>query len=273
MTRKAIPDPVQNAVLLKCRRRCCLCFWLDGNDDVKKGQLAHLDHDNSNPDEQNIVFLCYDHHEEYDGRTSTSKGLTEGEIRRWRDELHKEMEHRFRTVLPGPLTIFYDEERHCFKEENNQCAVYRIGVRNDGVTTVSNVAAKIAAVRAVEQPQNDELRRLLGLKLSVCVNPFVGHRHPDNPPESTVILHPAEEATFDLVRLCRLPANFHFLHSHFVFNAQCSRWDQFPRGGVPGGHYRITISAHGTNLAPVEKEYDISATTAGGIFHGVDAIH
>ena len=75
MARKPIPDETQNAVLLKSRRRCCLCFWLEGTDEVRKGQIAHLDQNNENSDEDNLVFLCLDHHDEYDGKTSTTKGF------------------------------------------------------------------------------------------------------------------------------------------------------------------------------------------------------
>ena len=98
MTRMAIPDAVQANILLKSRRRCCLCFWLLGEDEVKKGQLAHLDGDNENAAEDNLVFLCLEHHDEYDSIPRLSKGLREHEVRRWRDELYKEMEYRFRTV-------------------------------------------------------------------------------------------------------------------------------------------------------------------------------
>lgn len=105
MGRKPLPDSVQNSVLLKSRRRCCLCFWHAGRDEVVKGQIAHLDQNRENDDEDNLVFLCYDHHDEYDSRTSTSKGLREGEIRRWRDELYREMEYRFRTVRRRELCL------------------------------------------------------------------------------------------------------------------------------------------------------------------------
>jgi hypothetical protein len=105
MTRKPIPDSVQSNVLLKSRRRCCLCFWLDGRDEVVKGQIAHLDQDHTNASEDNLAFLCYDHHDEYDGRTSTSKGLKQSEVRKWRDELYREMEYRFRTARSRDLSL------------------------------------------------------------------------------------------------------------------------------------------------------------------------
>jgi hypothetical protein len=98
MSRKPISDMVQEAILLKSRRRCCLCFWLEGEDVVKPGQIAHLDQDNENDAEDNLCFLCLEHHNEYDGRTSVSKGLKESEVRKWRNELYREMEYRFRTI-------------------------------------------------------------------------------------------------------------------------------------------------------------------------------
>ena len=98
MSRNTIPDDVQNSILTKSRRRCCLCFWLDGRDEVQKGQIAHLDQNNKNPDEDNLVFLCFDHHDDYDGIPRLAKGLRETEVRHWRDELYREMEYRFRTV-------------------------------------------------------------------------------------------------------------------------------------------------------------------------------
>jgi len=79
--RKHIPKETETAVLVKCRRRCCLCFFLDNDTAVKKGQIAHIDHDPSNAAEDNLAFLCFDHHDEYDGKTSQSKGLTQEEVK------------------------------------------------------------------------------------------------------------------------------------------------------------------------------------------------
>ncbi|MBN9521520.1 hypothetical protein J0H58_23875 [bacterium] len=98
MSRKPIPESTQTAILLKSRRRCCLCFWLKGEDEVKKGQFAHLDHDHENPAESNLAFMCFEHHDEYDSTTRLSKGLREPEVKKWRDELYKEMLYRFKTI-------------------------------------------------------------------------------------------------------------------------------------------------------------------------------
>ena len=88
MARIAIPPDIQDQVLLLSRRRCCICFALYGNFDVKQGQIAHLDHDNQNNNLDNLAFLCLSDHDLYDSTTSQSKGFRESEVRQQRDELY-----------------------------------------------------------------------------------------------------------------------------------------------------------------------------------------
>lgn len=111
-TRASISEATQNAVLTKSRRRCCFCFWLQGVDEVQKGQIAHLDQDRQNNSEDNLVFFCLEHHDEYDGKTSQSKGLRESEARHWRDELYREMRYRSRSDITDERKseIFEDSE-------------------------------------------------------------------------------------------------------------------------------------------------------------------
>lgn len=59
---------------------------------MKKGQIAHLDGNPSNNCLDNLAFLCLDHHDEYDTKTSQSKGLTPQELRSYRKELHEHVE-------------------------------------------------------------------------------------------------------------------------------------------------------------------------------------
>lgn len=92
MARKSVPNETETAVLLRSRRRCCVCYGLNRDTTIKPGQIAHLDGDPSNNDEDNLVFLCFEHHDQYDSRTSQSKGLTEAEVRHFRAELYKVME-------------------------------------------------------------------------------------------------------------------------------------------------------------------------------------
>lgn len=76
-------------VLLKSGRRCCLCFGLKADHGVKKGQIAHLGRDPANDRPDNLVFLCLEHHDEYDSRTSQSKSLQIGEVKAYRKKLYQ----------------------------------------------------------------------------------------------------------------------------------------------------------------------------------------
>ncbi|HMJ70347.1 MAG TPA: hypothetical protein VK508_15690 [Cyclobacteriaceae bacterium] len=87
MARQKINKQTQTAILLECRRRCCICFGLEGNLDEKRGQIAHLDHSPNNNDPDNLAFLCLEHHDQYDSGTSQSKGLTKEEVKAYKEEL------------------------------------------------------------------------------------------------------------------------------------------------------------------------------------------
>jgi len=95
MTRKRIPPDVEESVLVLCRRRCCLCYGLNRDIGIKTGQIAHLDGRNDNNDLDNLAFMCFEHHDQYDTRTSQSKGLTPREARRFRKELHEVIEQEW----------------------------------------------------------------------------------------------------------------------------------------------------------------------------------
>ena len=269
MARKTIPEEIQSNVLLKSRRRCCLCFWLKGEDEVKKGQLAHLDGNNENSNEENLVFLCLEHHDEYDSTPRLSKGLRQREVKKWRDELYKEMEYRFCSITSGPLSILYDETHHCYKEDNKQCAIYRIAVRNEGQATINKVGVKIRDISS-DQPHGDiNLLRLVGMRLSVSDNPTGLFSHPHDLPDSTVLLHPGDETIFDFVRLCIFPGNFLICHSNYIRNPQTSRIQQIPDGVLLPGKFVITLSAQGDNLGPVVEQFEMSSSTSKLLFRRI----
>jgi hypothetical protein len=87
VSRAKIPPDIVADVVVSSRRRCCICFALSGDSAEKKGQVAHLDHDPANNAVENLAFLCLEHHDQYDSRTSQSKGLTVDEVRRYRGQL------------------------------------------------------------------------------------------------------------------------------------------------------------------------------------------
>lgn len=87
--------------MLNSLRRCCLCFGLDGDGRVKPGQIAHLDHDRTNNAPDNLIFLCLNHHAEYDAKSPQAKGFTIEEVRGYQDRLRHAEEAG---VLPASAT-------------------------------------------------------------------------------------------------------------------------------------------------------------------------
>ena len=109
MSRKPIQQEVEASVLVKSRRRCCICFGLNRDTALKSGQIAHLDQNSANPSEDNLAFLCFEHHNQYDSTTRQSKNLTAQEIKTFRSELHQAIEQAFgATVAFGNATASLD---------------------------------------------------------------------------------------------------------------------------------------------------------------------
>lgn len=90
-SRPKIPQPIMDSVLMKSRRRCCLCAFLSKDDTIKRGQIAHVNHNHDDHAEDNLVFLCLPHHDEYDGKTSVSKNFTQSEVKQYRDLLYERL--------------------------------------------------------------------------------------------------------------------------------------------------------------------------------------
>jgi CheY-like chemotaxis protein len=80
---------VETELLTRCRRKCCLCYALRHDEQPKQGQIAHLDHDPRNNDIDNLVWLCFEHHNEYDSSTRQAKGLTIHEVKAHRRSLYE----------------------------------------------------------------------------------------------------------------------------------------------------------------------------------------
>jgi hypothetical protein len=100
-TRKKTPVDFEAEVLLRSRRRCCLCFGLNFDDGLKKGQIAHLDRNPGNAMLDNLAFLCLDHHDVYDSRTCQSKGLAIVEVKAYRELLHSHIQGLLLQAFPS----------------------------------------------------------------------------------------------------------------------------------------------------------------------------
>lgn len=87
--RKKIPINIETAILTKSSRRCPLCYCLHGDLGEKLGQIAHLDQGRSNNNEDNLVFMCWPHHTQYDSQPSQHKNYTPGEVKECRKKLYE----------------------------------------------------------------------------------------------------------------------------------------------------------------------------------------
>lgn len=60
---------------------------------VKEGQIAHLDRKRSNPDPDNLAYLCQGCHGQYDRKSNRVLGFTSVEVRFYRDLLYDNLGH------------------------------------------------------------------------------------------------------------------------------------------------------------------------------------
>jgi len=124
-SRRPISKAIETNILVNSKRRCALCFGLKGDLGEKKGQIAHLDQDRSNNLEDNLAFLCFEHHNEYDSKTSQSKGLTIGEVKFYRDKLYVEI---------GALLSSSTSER---RKQSSQSRLHDCNIFNDSSEILS----------------------------------------------------------------------------------------------------------------------------------------
>lgn len=94
--RKYIKKDTETEILTRSARRCCLCFGLSNNFEEKQGQIAHLDHNPQNASLDNLAWLCLIHHDQFDSKSSQSKGLKIDEVKRYRQMLYEEVERVLR---------------------------------------------------------------------------------------------------------------------------------------------------------------------------------
>ena len=192
---------IEAMVLVACRRRCCLCAFLGGDDSPRKGQIAHLNQDRSDNRFENLVWLCFEHHDEYDSKTSQSKGLTKKEVKFYRDKLHKRYpsheesaderkilvslgeqgkddEYGYVTVCQEPsnsLEYLNDPWRFPLWQTANtpELFAYKAGNRSDGICLIERVHIPdgrivVAAIAIAGNPGNSITNCVEELCLQVC---------------------------------------------------------------------------------------------------------
>lgn len=138
--RTKTPANVESTLLLRCRRRCAICYGIDRDSTTKRGQIAHLDRNPSNNALDNLAFLCLVHHDEYDSKPSQSKRLTITEVKVYRAEL----EEALAASLAAPLMLSGSTKPASTANANDWTGVYRARspnaeaeievISNDGIT-------------------------------------------------------------------------------------------------------------------------------------------
>lgn len=118
MARKKVSVNDEKDVLVFSKRRCALCYGVSNEHGEKKGQIAHLDHDSSNSVFENLVFLCFDHHDAYDSTTRQSKNYTAAEIRHYRDKLYSYLHGQDQSKSATSITNKNDENVSVMESED-----------------------------------------------------------------------------------------------------------------------------------------------------------
>ena len=113
--RKKILFNVEAGVLIASKRRCSICFGINGDISEKIGQIAHLDKNPNNNKIDNLCYLCLPHHDQYDSKTSVSKNYTIHEVKQYRDCLYSKIrdnlltETKIKANLNGEINNSYYE--------------------------------------------------------------------------------------------------------------------------------------------------------------------
>src|SRR5690349_7626615 len=86
-TRKRIPAAIDADVQFKADRKCCVCK-------AEGDHIHHLDRNPANNAFDNLVFLCFKHHNEASIIGSLRKGLSKEALIRFREQHYKEVAAR-----------------------------------------------------------------------------------------------------------------------------------------------------------------------------------
>jgi hypothetical protein len=113
---------------------------------VKQGQIAHLNRDRSDSDGENLAFMCLEHHDWFDSKTSQSKGASIEEARMHRKEL-------------------YDELRRRDEAEVNATIEAPILTSQTPASSADDSAARLIAKRDFVREQHASFEALVGVSL------------------------------------------------------------------------------------------------------------
>lgn len=100
--RKYISDSIQANVIHNSSGRCVICYGTRQYTDPRypHTQIAHIDKNNENNNEDNLALLCIPCHNLYDSTLRQGKNYKPENIKRWRDELYNDVASN---KLPAPM--------------------------------------------------------------------------------------------------------------------------------------------------------------------------
>ena len=232
-----------------------MCFWLDGVDDVVKGQIAHLDQDASNNKLGNLAFLCFNHHDEYDSTPNVSKGLQQQEVTQWRDELYKEMEYRFRSIKARRLELTIARF-----DPIDPSSTFRLEFRlqNVGDATITNAAISIRLPlnATAESPRKPSRRITMKHPLGGEID--LGHNFGDYEPMEMFGFDEAIEDFFEqngrIAKHKMHPMNRGLLPDHTLeIRGLGFRCEDYPDGSELTLEYRVDADDMSPHVSKVSK--------------------
>jgi len=107
MTRKKITDEIVGEVMHKSDCKCCI------HNDKRGVHIHHLNGDSSNSEFDNLVYLCFECHDEASKTGGLSRKLPESAIRKYRDDWYELVELKrkaTRNVFNIPLNSITTED-------------------------------------------------------------------------------------------------------------------------------------------------------------------
>jgi hypothetical protein len=174
LRRKPIPSEVEEKVFSQSRRRCAICFYLHQDTDVKKGQIAHLDRRRSNNLEDNLAFLCLEHHSEYDSVTSQHKNYTIAEVKSARRALHRWLKRQPLSSPPSRPPVSVLQALHQDTQGNRPDVTLEVSdetksflVKNSGSSVAVDISARNVRVPISGEPSEEYKQTAAKLKKNI----------------------------------------------------------------------------------------------------------
>ena len=227
MTRAAVATDVSVDILIRSRRRCCLCYFWDFDATQKEGQLAHVDRDASNSSADNLAYLCFRHHNIYDSQQRIGRNVTPGELRYARKLLYDEMRSKPSVNLVVTVEIDRDFETFSDADQTQVMETIRNAIqRNSEVRVISRESG---SVRLKFEMPSDQVARLLDA------------------------IHSGELADINVV-----DADIDRLSDPDVFSRPQIRLDEVPRLDLPvelfkeDRHLLVLLAISAFDLSPVD---------------------